>query len=264
MRISLVISTYNWKEALKLCLLSVTRQTLIPTEVVIADDGSRPDTRLLIEDFQRHCPCPIKHVWHEDDGWKKCVIMNKAFAVCEGDYIIEIDGDIIMHSHFIQDHVSEARKGYFLVGSRSKINERLSCQLLQEGNYQLSFFTKGVYRKLNALRLPWITYLFRFYKQNKKERGCNISFWRKDLLEVNGYDERFIGYGFEDIDLPARLRRLGIKKRFIKFKAIEYHIHHKAAATKKDMSANEEIFNGNNQKGIIKCPRGIDQYLNER
>lgn len=100
-----------------------------------------------------------------------------------------------------------------------------------------------------------------FYKQNQKERGCNISFWKQDLLNVNGYDERFLGYGYEDIDLPARLRRLGIKKRFIKFKAIEYHIHHKAASTKKDMSANEKIFEENNRNGVIKCPEGIDQYL---
>lgn len=263
MKVSLVISTYNWKEALRLCLLSATRQTLIPTEVVIADDGSRPDTKFLIEEFQAHFPCPIKHIWHEDDGWRKCIIMNKAFAVCEGDYIIEIDGDIIMHSHFIEDHLSEAEPGYFLVGSRSKINERLSQQLLEKGNYQLSIFTQGVYRKFNALRLPCLTSLFRSYKQNKKERGCNILFWKKDLFNVSGYDERFMGYGFEDIDLPARLRRLGIKKRFIKFKAVEYHIHHKAAATKKDMSANEKIFEGNNKSGIIRCPKGIDQYAKQ-
>lgn len=90
MKVSLVISTYNWKEALGLCLLSVTRQTVIPTEVIIADDGSRSDTKLLIEEFKNHFPCPIKHVWHEDNGWRKCIIMNKAFAVCEGDYIIGI------------------------------------------------------------------------------------------------------------------------------------------------------------------------------
>lgn len=114
MKVSLVISTYNWKEALGLCLLSVTRQTVIPTEVIIADDGSRSDTKLLIEEFKNHFPCPIKHVWHEDNGWRKCIIMNKAFAVCEGDYIIEIDGDIIMHSHFIEDHVTEATPGCFL------------------------------------------------------------------------------------------------------------------------------------------------------
>ena len=99
MKVSLVISTYNWKEALGLCLLSVTQQTVIPTEVIIADDGSRSDTKLLIEEFKNHFPCPI--------------IMNKAFAVCEGDYIIEIDGDIIMHSHFIEDHVTEATPGCF-------------------------------------------------------------------------------------------------------------------------------------------------------
>ena len=114
MKVSLVISTYNWKEALCLCLLSVTRQTVVPAEVIIADDGSRPDTKLLIEDFQQNFPCPIKHIWHEDKGWRKCIIMNKAFALCEGDYIIEIDGDIIMHSHFIEDHISEAAPGYFL------------------------------------------------------------------------------------------------------------------------------------------------------
>ena len=149
----------------------------------------------------------------------------------------------------------------FLVGSRGKINEKLLKRLLQRQDYRLSIFTQGVCRKLNVLRLPWLTPLFFFYKQNKKERGCNISFWKQDLLNVNGYDERFLGYGYEDIDLPARLRRLGIKKRFIKFKAIEYHIHHKAASTKKDMSANEKIFEENNRNGVIKCPEGIDQYL---
>ena len=80
MKVSLVISTYNWKEVLGLCLLSVTQQTVIPTEVIIADDGSRSDTKLLIEEFKNHFPCPIKHVWHEDNGWRKCIIMNKAFA----------------------------------------------------------------------------------------------------------------------------------------------------------------------------------------
>lgn len=109
----------------------------------------------------------------------------------------------------------------FLVGSRGKINEKLLKRLLQRQDYRLSIFTQGVCRKLNVLRLPWLTPLFFFYKQNQKERGCNISFWKQDLLNVNGYDERFLGYGYEDIDLPARLRRLGIKKRFIKFKAIE-------------------------------------------
>lgn len=261
MKVSLVISTYNWPEALRLCLNSVKVQTVKPLEVIIADDGSRQDTKGLIDRMRENFPCTLKHVWHEDNGWRKCIIMNKAFAMCKGDYIIQIDGDIIMHSHFIKDHITSAQPYYFLVGSRGKITPKLSKQLLEQGNSHLSFLTPGVYRKFNVLRFPWLTPFFYTYKQNKKERGCNMSFWHKDLYAVNGYDERFIGYGFEDIDLPARLRRLGIKKRFLKFKGIEYHIHHNVATTKKDMSANEQIFKENNQLQIIRCELGINQYV---
>lgn len=261
MKVSLVISTYNWKEALALCLQSVKKQTVMPFEVIIADDGSREDTKALIDEMRKDFPCTLKHVWHEDNGWQKCIIMNKAFAVCEGDYVVEIDGDIIMHPKFIADHAKEAEEGYYLTGSRGKINKELSEQILKKGSYAFSFFASGLKRKFNILRLPLLTPLFYQYKQTKKERGCNLSFWKKDLFAVNGYDERFIGYGFEDIDLPARLRRLGVKKRFIKFEAIEYHIHHKAATTKKDMTANEKIFEENNSNGIVWCEKGISQYL---
>lgn len=166
MKVSLVISTYNWKDALCLCLLSVTRQTVIPTEVIIADDGSRSDTKLLIEEFKNHFPCPIKHVWHEDNGWRKCIIMNKAFAVCEGDYIIEIDGDIIMHSHFIEDHVTEATPGCFLVGSRGKINEKLLKRLLQR---QVIYFHSRRVPETECIALA-VAYASILFLQTESER----------------------------------------------------------------------------------------------
>jgi glycosyltransferase involved in cell wall biosynthesis len=261
MKISLVISTYNWPEALYLCLLSVTKQTMIPEEVIIADDGSLPDTKEVIDKMRINFPCPLKHVWHEDKGFRLSVIRNKAFAICKGDYIIEVDGDIIMHPHFIEDHASEAKRGYFLAGSRGKMTKRLSQTLLEKKEYNLSYFNWGIRRVLNTIRIPLLTSLFYNYKRNKKERGCNISFWKDDLYAVNGCDERIVGYGFEDIDLCLRLRRSGIQKRFLKFKAIEYHIYHKAVKTKKNMNANEVIFNENNRLKIIKCKKGIDQYL---
>jgi glycosyltransferase involved in cell wall biosynthesis len=261
MTVSLVISTYNWKEALYLSLQSVKYQTRIPDEVIVADDGSRADTRHMVDAMSEHFPCPLHHVWHHDEGWRKCAIMNRAFARCTGDYIIQIDGDIIMHSHFIEDHLKEARPKTFLVGSRSKLRPKLTQRLLMSREFSLHFYTVGLSRRLNALRLTWIAKVFHRYKQEKKERGCNMSFWRSDLYAVNGYDERFVGYGFEDIDLPMRLRRNGVAKRFVKFKAIEYHLHHSAAATKRDMSANEAIYNENNGTALVRCPLGIDQYL---
>lgn len=260
-KVSLVISTYNRKEALYLTLLSVSRQTVLPYEVVIADDGSREDTKMMLNGLKPKLPFTLKHVWHEDKGFQKTVIMNKAFAACEGDYIIQTDGDIILEKHFIADHISEARLGYYMHGSRGKLSKELTQKCIQEKNYHFNFFSQGAHRKLNIFRCPLLTPFFHYYKKNKKERGCNMAFWKKDVYAVNGYDERIIGYGFEDIDLPARLRRLGIKKRLVKFKAIEYHLEHPEASTKRDMSANQKIFDSNNSQGIIKAPKGIDQYI---
>lgn len=257
MTVSLVISSYNWKEALQLCLLSVTRQTVLPFEVIIADDGSNDETKKIVHSFQELSLFPIKHVWHEDKGWRKCVILNKAFALCQGDYIIEIDGDIILHSHFIQDHLSEALPGYYLLGSRGKINENISNKFLKTDNYSLSLFTIGIRRKVNILRFPWLT---PFFYNHNSGRGCNVSFWKRDILNINGYDESFNKYGYEDDDLFARLCRSGVKRRFVKFKAIEYHIFHQSTPLGR-FDVNRYIYDNNNKDRIIKCIKGLHQYL---
>lgn len=260
MKVSLIITTYNWKEALRLCLHSLMRQTIMPTEVIIADDGSLPDTKQLIDDFRDLLPCPVIHIWHEDNGWRKCEILNKAIEICHEDYIIEIDGDIIMHSRFIEDHLSESESGYYLAGSRGKINKKLSGRILQSGDYKISLLTNGIKRKLCITRFPLLTPFFYNYKS---ERGCNISFWRKDILNINGYDECIKGYGYEDTDMFMRLRRSGVKKKFIKFKAIEYHIYHDSHPSKKDMVINKKIFESNNMNNVIRCSAGVDQYTNK-
>ena len=108
---SLVTPTYNWPEALELLLLSITKQKVLPNEVIVADDGSKEETRLLIERFQKSFPVPLIHVWHEDDGNQKPKIMNKAIAQAKYEYIVEIDGDIIMHPDFVKDHLTHAQKG---------------------------------------------------------------------------------------------------------------------------------------------------------
>lgn len=264
MKVSLIITTYNWESALRLSLKSVLKQTQLPLDVVVADDGSRPSTQALIDEMREQFPCKLKHVWQEDKGFRAGKIRNRAFAVCEGEYIIQIDGDIIMHPRFIEDHMKEARKGYFLSGGRVKLKEGVSADFEKAGEYKLSFFSKGIRRRINGLRCPLLTPFFHNYKKGRMYgRGCNMSFWKEDLWAVNGYDEAFVGYGFEDFDLPARLNRYGIQRRFIKFKAIEYHIYHNEHSTKHDMSVNESIYNRNNENKLIRCQYGIDQYLEQ-
>ncbi len=218
---SLVIATYNWPEALRLCLASVERQTVMPDEVVIADDGSGEETRKVVMSFKDKLP--LLHVWHEDKGFRLTVIRNTAIAQCTGDYVIQIDGDIVLDRHYVEDMISEAAPGYYSCGSRAKLSPALSQMALRRKRFVPHWWMPGVRRRQNAQRMPWLS---RFFYRYEHGRGCSMAFWRYDLLAVNGYDERIVGYGLEDTDLENRLMRLGIRKRYVKMKACQYHIHH--------------------------------------
>lgn len=261
---SVVLATYNWPEALELCLLSIANQTVLPEEVVVGDDGSRDDTRQLIDRMRPQLPYKLIHVWQEDEGFRVATICNKAFAKCTSDYIIQIAQDIIMEPHFIEDHIRHAERGYYISGSRAKLTEPFTKKILASKNYKFSPFTNGVIRKFNAIRIPWLTKFFYKYMLNKLDRGCNMSFWRDDIYAINGYDGDMVGYGNEDIDLSARIRALGVKKRTIKFSCIEYHIYHPETSSKFDDNVwkrNRALREGNASGGVIKVKNGIDQYL---
>lgn len=133
MKTSLIISTYNRPDALRLCLLSVKNQTVMPDEVIIGDDGSRRETADLIKEFSRDFPVPLKHIWHEDKGFRLAMMRNKSVAATTGDYIIEIDGDLILHHKFVEDHIRFAQKGCYLKGGRTNLGRKLTEQALQRG-----------------------------------------------------------------------------------------------------------------------------------
>ncbi len=130
--VSLLIATYNWPEALRQTLASVVHQTILPNEILIADDGSNSSTTQLIESFKANHPTlNVIHVWHEDKGFRLAAIRNKAIGVAVSDYIIQIDGDIILDPHFIADHLSIAARGYFVTGSRLLLGQKITEQLLR-------------------------------------------------------------------------------------------------------------------------------------
>lgn len=223
--ISLLISTYNWKEALRLVLKCVLSQTILPSEVLIADDGSSEDTRLMIEEIQKNFPIPIIHVWQEDKGFRVSRIRNKAIARATGNYIIQIDGDILMNHYFISDHLELAEEGYFVCGSRVLLSlQETDCLIKgQKGPMSLSSITP------NGLRVRFLRHLLaNYYDRNYlHSRGCNMAFWRKDFIAVNGYDETFKGWGYEDSELAFRLITSGVKKKFLKMGGVAFHMHHR-------------------------------------
>lgn len=232
MKTALLIATYNWPEALKMCLLSLEGQTVFPDEVLIADDGSRSDTGELINAFKSRFSVPVKHIWHEDKGFQLSKIRNRAIAECESDYIVQIDGDIIMERHFIEDHIRFAKRNSVVVGSRSSLSESYTKVMLNGGDLPgKNELDRNSNNFLNSRRIPFLTPLLSYYRTSGKNKyyakGCNMAFWLEDMLAVNGYDESFIGWGREDSDLIVRLLSRGCYLRRLKMSGVQYHIYHK-------------------------------------
>lgn len=259
---SLLVSTYNWPEALELCLQTVARQSLLPGEVIICDDGSGPETAALIARMRRDFPIPIVHVWHADEGFQLASIRNKGIAKAEGRYIIQIDGDILLHRHFVSDHVAFRRLGCFTTGSRMMINADHTKELLLKNisNRLLHIRNKNW---LNALRMPLLSRLLaQHYKTKGRSRiyvkGCNMAFWKADLLWVNGYNESIKGWGNEDSELAIRLLNSGIRKRFIKFSGICYHLYHPFASRAQE-DENKRIMQETIESGVMRIENGISK-----
>ena len=258
---SLVTPTYNWPEALELLLLSILNQSVLPNEVLIADDGSRDNTKELIEDFQTKFPIPLIHIWHEDLQNRKPRIMNKAIAASKYDYIIEIDGDIIMNKHFIEDHLTFAKKNQYLFGSRVNIQERLLAKLFSDKIINFTFFSEEIKKRGRTIRIPFLMNFTKSVdKRSRKLRGCNMSFWREDFIRINGFNEDLLGWGIDDSEMIQRLHNIGIKGKRLKFSGIAYHIFHKEQS-KSHLKLNNEIERQTTEKKLTFIEKGINQYL---
>ena len=228
--VSLIISTYNWPEALNLCLKSVQNQVRLPDEVIIADDGSKTATRIIVDAFREQLSVPIHHVWQEDLGFRKCMILNKAVQKASSSYIIQIDGDVILEPNFIKDHLSVAEAGTFIRGTRAHIREGVLQEMFSKERIDFSCFSKGIMNRFNAFRLPLMAWVFtRKRSCSKRVRGCNLAFWKRDFIAVNGYSNDLQGWGHEDEELAARLVHSGVMRKGLKLKAIQFHITHRIA-----------------------------------
>ncbi|MDO4771726.1 glycosyltransferase family 2 protein [Porphyromonas sp.] len=263
--VSLLISTYNWPQALELVLKSALRQTVLPDEIVIADDGSREDTKALIDSIRETTTLPVIHVWQEDKGFRAAKIRNKAIARCSKDYIVQIDGDCILERHFIQDHLSLAKENRFLCGRRVYLDPKATETTLRKRSLCLWHHPLSIsYRSyLNNIRSGVMRRAFaKFYGKGALDyiSGCNMSYWRKDVLAVNGYNEVYEGWGAEDDDLVVRLYNLGVEKCCIKGGAVLYHLEH-AYNSQDRLGINRELLKKQIEKGTYRIEQGVSQYL---
>jgi glycosyltransferase involved in cell wall biosynthesis len=237
-----------------------------PDEVIIADDGSAEETKKLIESFRPEMKTALIHIWQPDEGFQLAKIRNRAIAAAKSDYIIQIDGDLILHREFVSDHLHLAKKKCFITGSRLLLSEPITKRLIESGQIEISAGIAIQSRNIfNGFRIGVIRrFLANKYKVRGSNKyyvkGCNMSFWRSDLIMVNGYNELYKGWGREDSDIAIRLMNSGVHKKFIKMGAIAYHLyHHEASRNRKDI--NTEMMLKTIKEKVKHCEKGVAQYL---
>jgi len=236
--IEIIMATYNNADFTSLVLEGYLRQTDPGFRVAIADDGSGSEIAALVLAY-RSKGLQIRHVWHEDVGYRKAEILNKTIRDSESDYLIFTDNDCIPHSEFVADHRRMAEKGRCVTGRRVNLGKALTRKLLSHavdiGALQsrwriLAGAATGKLRNPeNGLCLPWS--LTRLWSRKRKGLlGSNMAVWRDDVLAVNGFDGAFQGYSAEESDLEWRLNANGIKVRALLGRACQYHLYHERRA----------------------------------
>ncbi len=233
--ISVIISTYNHVEWLKKVLWGYEVQTFKNFELVIADDGSTMETKKLIDQFVRKETLQIKHVWHPDNGFQKTKILNKAILQSASDYLLFSDGDCIPRKDFVETHFRNRKTGYFLSGGYFKLPIVTSKFIIKDTIYAQHVFQKnwlyqnGVSKTFKMMKLTsqgrLEQFLNAFTPTKATWNGHNASGWKKDILKVNGFDER-MQYGGEDRELGERMMNLGIKPIQLRYSAICIHLDH--------------------------------------
>lgn len=242
--ISVIISTYNSPDWLRKVIWGFNTQTFRNFEIIIADDGSSQETLDLIESMQKEVFFPIIHVWHEDKGFQKTIILNKALLSCSTDYVLMTDGDCIPRQDFIEQHIKFREIGYFLSGGYHKLplelSQRISKNDIYSGKcFDILWLKKNEMKpsfKNNKIRSKgfWSFILNKFTPTTPSWNGHNASGWKENMLAINGFDER-MQYGGEDREFGERLINFGIKSKQIRYSTVCLHLDHPRGYVKPEM-----------------------------
>jgi len=260
LKTSLIISTYNREDALELTLLSVLNQSVMPDQIIIADDGSRLETKELIDFYSKKSPVPIVHCWQEDTGFHAGKIRNKAIAKAQHEYVISIHGDMVLPADFIKEHKNNAQRGRFVQGQRVSLSEQNTQLALAEKEINFSLLQSGIFNKLGTFFSTILSKLAsRYTSEIEGTKTSNMAFWKEDLLQINGFNEDITGYGVEDLEMPVRLMNHGVKRFDLRLVGAAYHLYHRESTM--FLSQKNTLLQLSSQQFLTRCENGIDKYL---
>lgn len=268
-KISIIVSTYNSEAWLEKVLWGFEYQTFRNFEVVIADDGSGPKTKNLLEEMKSRVSYPIIHIWQEDDGFQKSKILNKAIVACNSPYIIMTDGDCIPREDFIEVHYINKEPGYFISGGYymlpMNISKAITRKDIEEQNcFNIQWLKEmGIPKTFKNNKLTARGFISKFFNTitptNASWNGHNSSGWKKDILNVNGFDER-MQYGGQDRELGERLFNFGIRSKQLRYSAVCVHLDHKRGyKTPESIEKNKAIRKETRNKKLVWTHYGISK-----
>lgn len=266
MRLALVITTHERPDALAAVLDSVLRQRVAPGEIVIADDGSGAATQAITAAFISRCAVPVRQVVQPHEGFRVARLRNLGVAATSSDYLVFIDGDMLLHPLFIADHQRLARPGFYTQGVRVHTDAGLTEQLIAAPGALPSFWSAGLggLRRLYLLRSPRLASMTRTLANGVIAiKSCNLGIWRDDFVRVNGFNEAFEGWGPEDKELCARLDNAGVRRQTLMFGGIALHLHH-APSSRAALPANLARLAEARSMRLVRCNRGVDGHFRSR
>ena len=258
-RVTLVVSTFNAPEALEKVLAGVRRQSAAPLELLVADDGSGQSSIDLVNVWKTRLAIPLTHIWQTHEGFRKTHVLNRAIIQAKGDYLVFLDGDCVPHPEFVADHTALAEPGHWVQARRCFVKEQYVPKFdLSRVSVAGWVLGRRIEQGLKAFRTPWQS--VRFDKDLRGVIGCNLGIWKDDLVAVNGYDESFTGWGREDSDLAARLFHLGRSRKFVRGRAVVFHLNH-PVASRAQLESNQARLDETLATKRVRAVRGIQERM---
>lgn len=260
MSISVLIAVYKRADNLDLILKALTLQTDHQFEIVVCEDDQDPKVKKCITDWQKKSNLKIRHVSHQDDGFRKSKILNEGVRTASGEFIVFLDGDCIPHRKFIQSYKNLAKEGWAMHGRRVMLSSAITQELLtQKKSLPLSLWTlwRSKSQSLgNAIRIPGLV------KKGRQSAiwGCNWGVAKKHLLSVNGFDEDYVKAGVgEDVDIEWRLQKIGVELLNVRHQAIVYHLDHAMNYSAEIIAENTLLYNKKKSIGLAYCVNGLNK-----
>lgn len=267
--ISVIVSTYNRPDALRLVLLALADQNVQNFEVIVADDGSSRATKKVIDFLKPKVNYKIKHIWQKHSGFRVAMIRNKSAVFARGKYLIFLDGDSVPGTSFIARHQKLAERNYFVAGNRVLLSPGFTNEVLQKEvplqRYNAWCWVKKFYRGHINRFLPILS-LGNFYLRYlhctrwQGAKTCNLGVWKKDFFAVNGFDESYNGWGYEDSDLVIRLIRNKVMRKDGRFAIPVFHLWHPANNHNRE-TINYKKLKETEESKRIKAICGVNQHI---